>query len=67
MSPQASVSLNASADRKQLPRHQIHFWVSPRDYHFLRTWAIEEDDTISSLLRQLVRDTRMKHPSSPRA
>lgn len=56
-------------------RHQIHFWLSASDYQFVRDLAEAEDETVTALLRRLIKVMRAKHegttgalrmPTSPR-
>jgi len=43
------------------PRRQLHFWISCRDHQFLCDLADEEQDTIASILRRVIRTMRTKH------
>lgn len=38
--------------------HQVHFWVSEDDYEFLVRQAAESNETVSTLLRRLLRHHR---------
>ena len=39
--------------------HQVHFWVSKDDYEFLAREAAESNETVSTLLRRLLRHHRI--------
>jgi hypothetical protein len=39
-------------------RYQVHFWIAERDYRLLRSIAREEEETISRILRRLIRGLR---------
>jgi hypothetical protein len=46
--------------RAQPHRHQVHFWIGGADYEFLRSLARHEEETISRVLRRLIRELRNK-------
>lgn len=48
-------------------RHQVHFWVGSRDHDFLLAIAEKNGDTVSAVLRRLIRAARvagMRQPES---
>jgi hypothetical protein len=54
--------LTAAGSSADLRRsRQIHFWVSSRDYVFLRNFANQEGESMASLLRRIVRKFRCVH------
>jgi hypothetical protein len=36
-------------------RHQLHFWIGEREYQFLCSLAEFEEESLSNLLRKLIR------------
>lgn len=36
-------------------RHQLHVWLSDREYAALQTWASRRDETMAATLRRLLR------------
>lgn len=46
------------SNRASQDRYQVHFWIGERDYRLLLSTAQEEGETISQILRRLIRDLR---------
>jgi hypothetical protein len=48
-----------SVDRlwKRLRRHQLHIWLSDREYEALRKLALEADETVSNIVRRVLCQT----------
>lgn len=47
---------------------QIHLWLSESDYLLLREQSVEEQESVSGILRRLIRNERYRQrdePSSP--
>lgn len=40
--------------------HQIHLWVSTPEYEWLKLAATETDETVSSLVRRVLRRHRLR-------
>lgn len=44
---------------------QIHLWITESDYLLLREQSVEEKDSISGLLRRLIRNERLRQRDEP--
>lgn len=42
------------------PHTQCHFWISDADYAFLKQLADSRAETVSTIIRQLIRQARMR-------
>jgi hypothetical protein len=45
-------------------RHQLHCWLSAKDYEFLYTLARSEGETVTSILRRVIRSMRARHQAA---
>ena len=52
--------------RKTYVTKQLHFWVTQKDYEFVSLIAAENEETIASTLRRMIRAAR-KLRSTPQA
>jgi hypothetical protein len=41
-------------------RHQLHFWIGEREYQFLCSLAQFEEESLSNLLRKLIRQSMLQ-------
>lgn len=58
ISPSLSSVSSTSAPANACRRFQVHFWISERDYIFLRTFAQQEDEPMARVMRRLIRNLR---------
>jgi hypothetical protein len=40
------------------PRHQLHLWIGHQEYSFLRTLARNDDESMATIVRRLIRQLR---------
>ena len=63
MEKQPNVELRSveAVPRKTFTTHQLHVWITDRDYEFLSNVAAEYEQTLAQTVRQLIRAVRKQH------